>query len=79
MQQRPIYKSVPTYRNYEDYHDAEMYVKGWNDAMHEIFDSNEEKLRKQRQKEREMRAFGMSNETIQAALDRSKTQGGNEE
>ncbi len=27
----------------------------------------------------EMRAFGMSNETIQAALDRSKTQGGKEE
>jgi hypothetical protein len=49
MQQRPIYKSVPTYKNYEDYHDAEMYVKGWNDAMHEIFDSNEEKLRKQKQ------------------------------
>jgi len=34
---KPLYKSVPTFRNYEDYHDAEQYVKGWNDAMDFIF------------------------------------------
>lgn len=33
----PLFKSVPTYRNYEDYHDAEQYVRGWNDAMRFIF------------------------------------------
>lgn len=34
---KPSYKSVPTFRNYEDYHDAEQYTKGWNDAMDFIF------------------------------------------
>lgn len=34
---KPLYKSVPTFRNYEDYHDTEQYVKGWNDAMDCIF------------------------------------------
>lgn len=33
----PLFKSVPTYRNYKDYHDAEQYVRGWNDAMRFIF------------------------------------------
>lgn len=33
----PLFKSVPTFRNYEDYHDAEQYVRGWNDAMRFIF------------------------------------------
>lgn len=46
MQKEPIYKSAPTLRNYEDYHDAEQYTKGWNDAMHYIFDSEEEKCKK---------------------------------
>ena len=35
--EKPIFKSVPTYRNYEDYHDAEQYTRGWNDAMRFIF------------------------------------------
>ena len=34
---KPSYRSVPTFRNYEDYHDAEQYTKGWNDAMDYIF------------------------------------------
>lgn len=34
---KPSYRSVPTFRNYEDYHDAEQYVEGWNDAMDYIF------------------------------------------
>lgn len=34
---KPVFKSVPTYRNYEDYHDAEQYTRGWNDAMRFIF------------------------------------------
>lgn len=37
MIDKPLYKSVPTFRNYEDYHDAEQYTKGWNDAMDYIF------------------------------------------
>ena len=37
MIDKPLYKGVPTFRNYEDYHDAEQYVKGWNDAMDHIF------------------------------------------
>jgi len=37
MIDRPRYISVPTFRNYEDYHNAEQYTKGWNDAMDYIF------------------------------------------
>ena len=37
MIDKPHYRSVPTFRNYEDYHDAEQYIKGWNDAMDYIF------------------------------------------
>lgn len=37
MIDKPLYKSVPTFRNYEDYRDAEQYTKGWNDAMDFIF------------------------------------------
>ena len=32
MTDKPQYRSVPTFRNYEDYHDAEQYAHGWNDA-----------------------------------------------
>lgn len=37
MIDKPQYRTVPTFRNYEDYHDAEQYTKGWNDAMDYIF------------------------------------------
>lgn len=37
IEKKPLFKSVPTFRNYEDYHDAEQYVQGWNDAMRYIF------------------------------------------
>lgn len=37
MIDKPLYKSVPTFLNYEDYHDAAQYTKGWNDAMDYIF------------------------------------------
>lgn len=37
VEKEPVFKSVPTYRKYEDYHDAEQYVRGWNDAMRYIF------------------------------------------
>lgn len=37
VEKEPVFKSVPTYRNYEDYHDAEQYTQGWNDAMRFIF------------------------------------------
>ena len=37
MIDKPLYKSVPTFRNYEDYHDAELYTMGWNAAMDFIF------------------------------------------
>lgn len=43
----PLYESVPTFRNYEDYHDAEQYTKGWNDAMDFIFpEAKKERERK---------------------------------
>ena len=41
-----ILLSAPTLRKYEDYNDAEQYTKGWNDAMHYIFNSEEEKRKK---------------------------------
>jgi hypothetical protein len=44
---KPKYMSVPTFRNYEDYHDAEQYVKGWNDAMDYIF-QNAKKAREKK-------------------------------
>lgn len=44
MIDKPLYKSVPTFRNYEDYHDAEQYTKGWNAAMDFIF-PEEKKIR----------------------------------
>ena len=37
MIEKPLYKSVPTFRNYEDYRDEANYTKGWNDAMDYIF------------------------------------------
>ena len=37
VEKKPVFKSVPTYRKYEDYHDAEQYTRGWNDAMRFIF------------------------------------------
>lgn len=46
MQTKPIYKSVPTMRDYEEYKKAEQYTQGWNDAMHFIFDNDEEKRKK---------------------------------
>lgn len=44
---KPLFKSVPTFRNYEDYHDAEQYVRGWNDAMRFIFGIEESDTRRQ--------------------------------
>lgn len=46
MQTKPKYMSVPTLRDYEEYKKAEQYTQGWNDAMHYIFDSKEEKQKK---------------------------------
>jgi len=37
MIKKPQYRTYPTFRNYEDYHDGEQYTKGWNDAMDYIF------------------------------------------
>lgn len=37
MKNKPHYRSVPTFRNYDDYHDMELYIKGWNDAMDYVF------------------------------------------
>lgn len=51
----PLYKSVPTFRNYEDYHDAEQYTKGWNDAMDYIFPES----KKAREKESMKKIFNI--------------------
>ena len=37
MEEIPLYRSVPTMRNYEDYINEYNYTKGWNDAMNFIF------------------------------------------
>lgn len=44
----PLYKGVPTMRNYEDYIDECNYTKGWNDAMDFIFPEAKEKREKER-------------------------------
>lgn len=49
---KPSYRSVPTFRSYEDYHDAEQYTKGWNDAMDYIFP--EAKKAREREVERKI-------------------------
>ena len=46
MLKEPLYKSTPTFRNYDDYHDAEQYTQGWNDAMHFIFAEEEKEKQK---------------------------------
>lgn len=48
MVEKPLYKSVPTMRNYEDYISECDYTKGWNDAMDFIFPEVKEKREKER-------------------------------
>lgn len=47
MIKKPLYKSVPTVRNYEDYI-SKYYTKGWNDAMDYIFQEAKEKREKEK-------------------------------
>jgi hypothetical protein len=54
--------SVPTFRDYEDYHDAEQYVKGWNDAMDYIFPN----AKKAREKESIRKKFNIVKEGEEA-------------
>ena len=54
MIDKPLYKSVPTFRNYEDYHDAAQYVKGWNEAMDYIFPESKKKREKEAMKKKLM-------------------------
>ena len=46
MQTKPKYLGVTYFRNYDLFHDSQMYTQGWNDAMHYIFDNDEEKQKK---------------------------------
>lgn len=48
MIEKPLYKSVPTMRNYKDYVSESDYTKGWNDAMDFIFPEVKEKCEKGR-------------------------------
>ena len=48
MIDKPLYKSVQTFRKLEEYHDAEQYTKGWNDAMNYIFP--ESKIAREKEK-----------------------------
>lgn len=52
MIDKPRYMSVPTFRNYEDYHDAESYTKGWNDAMDYIFPESKKAREKESRKKK---------------------------
>ena len=47
MIEKPLYKSVPTMRNYEDYISECDYTKGWNDAMDFIFPEAKKKREKE--------------------------------
>lgn len=48
MVEIPLYRSVPTMRDYEDYISECDYTKGWNDAMDFIFPEAKEKREKER-------------------------------
>ena len=48
MVEKPLYKSVPTMRNYEDYISECDYAKGWNDAMDFIFPEAKKKREKEK-------------------------------
>lgn len=50
MVEIPLYRSVPTMRNYEDYISECDYTKGWNDAMDFIFPEAKKKRKKERTK-----------------------------
>lgn len=52
MVEKPLYKSVPTMRNYEDYISECDYTKGWNDAMDFIFPEAKKGERKGKNKEK---------------------------
>lgn len=62
MIDKPLRKSVPTFRNYEDYHDAEQYIKGWNDAMDYIFPESK-KLREEESIKKKFNAIKAKSET----------------
>lgn len=48
MVEKPLYRSVPTMRNYENYISECDYTKGWNDAMDFIFPEAKGKREKER-------------------------------
>lgn len=48
MVEKPLYRSVPTMRNYKNYISECDYTKGWNDAMDFIFPETKEKREKER-------------------------------
>lgn len=48
MVEKPLYKSVPTMRNYEDHISECDYTKGWNDAMDFIFPEAKKKREEER-------------------------------
>lgn len=50
MEEIPLYRSVPTMRNYKDYINEYNYTKGWNDAMNFIFSEAKKKREKERVK-----------------------------
>lgn len=50
MVEIPLYRSVPTMRNYEDYISECDYTKGWNDTMDFIFPEAKKKREKERTK-----------------------------
>lgn len=48
MVEIPLYRSVPTIRDYKDYVSEYNYTKGWNDAMDFIFPEAKKKREKER-------------------------------
>ena len=45
MNETPIYRDPPTFRDYEDFQIGVAYTMGWNDAMNATFPEAAEKKR----------------------------------
>ena len=64
MVEKPLYKSVPTMRNYEDHISECDYTKGWNDAMDFIFPEAKKKREKERIKKSHDKAEKISDKEV---------------
>ena len=50
MNETPIYRDPPTFRDYEDFTIGIAYTSGWNDAMNSIFPEDAKRRRNEEMK-----------------------------